>query len=679
MAGLDNQIKGLSMNPMTMYLGSPTSSRQTSGRASRQALGSAGMSLGRHSVAGTRTLPGTRSPGLQVTGARSPSIQQINNTRSMAGEMTGGRSLVGEMTGGRSQLNSGSRGSPLPVQAVTRSTHIPTHLQVDQNQPNPPSSHRTVPRRQPPLSQPSPVPTSRYLSQQNNPMSHHESVPNNQQLSHSNQLSHSSMSHQSTNKLSHQSQLSHPTMSHHQVISTSQLSHSNKSHSTARGVSHLGGPPPPGPPPVQERTYINVTPVAVANRSGRVLTPTTFPAGQISGNPHSTPKPQSPKVPAIPKSQEIKHKQEALYATILQMPSDPSSVPTSPDKPGERQMQMQIPEQVYANYAPASQYSNYSNYSELEALRSSDSQGSTEEEMPLPEGGLGYMSSVELPEGGMGYMSPPSPVSSSYSELRQANLLSSHNGQQYQLQPGQPVNMDSIYEPVQPSGPNAGTFVNRNGKGHFKSLSSSSSDSDYFGTCVKCLDRIVGEGSGCSAMGRLYHIHCFTCSQCGLKLQGLPFYAVDGKPLCQGDYTNTLEKCCKCHLAILDRILRATGKPYHPGCFSCVVCSKSLDGIPFTVDATNQIHCIEDFHRRFAPRCSVCLEPIMPTPGQEETVRVVALDRSFHISCYRCVDCNLLLSSEAEGRGCYPLDNDVLCKQCNTRRIQALTSRISPD
>jgi hypothetical protein len=22
-----------------------------------------------------------------------------------------------------------------------------------------------------------------------------------------------------------------------------------------------------------------------------------------------------------------------------------------------------------------------------------------------------------------------------------------------------------------------------------------------------------------------------------------------------------------------------------------------LDGIPFTVDATNQIHCIEDFHR----------------------------------------------------------------------------------
>ena len=26
----------------------------------------------------------------------------------------------------------------------------------------------------------------------------------------------------------------------------------------------------------------------------------------------------------------------------------------------------------------------------------------------------------------------------------------------------------------------------------------------------------------------------------------------------------------------------------------------------------------------------------MPEPGQEETVRVVALDRSFHVQCYKC-------------------------------------------
>ena len=62
-------------------------------------------------------------------------------------------------------------------------------------------------------------------------------------------------------------------------------------------------------------------------------------------------------------------------------------------------------------------------------------------------------------------------------------------------------------------------------------------------------------------------------------------------------FQQTLEKCSICLNPILDRILRATGRPYHPQCFCCVVCGKSLDGIPFTVDATNQIHCIEDFHK----------------------------------------------------------------------------------
>ena len=37
-------------------------------------------------------------------------------------------------------------------------------------------------------------------------------------------------------------------------------------------------------------------------------------------------------------------------------------------------------------------------------------------------------------------------------------------------------------------------------------------------------------------------------------------------------------------------------------------------------------------------------------------------------------DCGLILSSEAEGRGCYPLDDHVLCKACNAARVQALTA-----
>lgn len=204
----------------------------------------------------------------------------------------------------------------------------------------------------------------------------------------------------------------------------------------------------------------------------------------------------------------------------------------------------------------------------------------------------------------------------------------------------------------------------------------SSGDPDFFGMCYKCGEKVLGEGSGCTAMDQVYHIKCFTCHVCMKELRGKPFFAMEGKPYCEDDYLNTLEKCCVCEKPILDRILRATGKPYHPACFRCVVCGQCLDGIPFTVDATSRVHCIDDFHKKFAPRCCVCSQPIMPEPGKEETVRVVALDRSFHINCYRCEDCGLLLSSEAEGRGCYPLDDHILCRSCNARRVQTLTSRM---
>ncbi|KAM4693909.1 lipoma-preferred partner isoform 2-T7 [Discoglossus pictus] len=201
---------------------------------------------------------------------------------------------------------------------------------------------------------------------------------------------------------------------------------------------------------------------------------------------------------------------------------------------------------------------------------------------------------------------------------------------------------------------------------------------EYFGRCSRCGENVVGEGTGCTAMDQVFHVECFTCMTCNSKLRGQPFYAVEKKAFCEPCYIRTLEQCNVCAKPIMERILRATGKAYHPHCFTCVVCYRSLDGIPFTVDASGHIHCIEDFHKKFAPRCSVCKEPIMPAPGQEETVRIVALDRDFHVQCYRCEDCGSLLS-EGDNQGCYPLDGHILCKACNSSRIQALTAKSSTD
>ncbi|XP_038605470.1 LOW QUALITY PROTEIN: lipoma-preferred partner [Tachyglossus aculeatus] len=201
---------------------------------------------------------------------------------------------------------------------------------------------------------------------------------------------------------------------------------------------------------------------------------------------------------------------------------------------------------------------------------------------------------------------------------------------------------------------------------------------EYFGRCARCGENVVGEGTGCTAMDQVFHVECFTCIICSNKLRGQPFYAVEKKAYCEPCYINTLEQCNVCAKPIMERILRATGKAYHPHCFTCVMCHRSLDGIPFTVDAGGNIHCIEDFHKKFAPRCSVCKEPIMPAPGQEETVRIVALDRDFHVHCYRCEDCGGLLS-EGDNQGCYPLDGHILCKTCNSARIRVLTAKASTD
>ncbi|XP_016012683.2 zyxin [Rousettus aegyptiacus] len=189
-------------------------------------------------------------------------------------------------------------------------------------------------------------------------------------------------------------------------------------------------------------------------------------------------------------------------------------------------------------------------------------------------------------------------------------------------------------------------------------------------SCGRCHQPLARAQPAVRALGQLFHITCFTCHRCEQQLQGQQFYSLEGAPYCEGCYTDTLEKCNTCGQPITDRMLRATGKAYHPQCFTCVVCACPLEGTSFIVDQANRPHCVPDYHKQYAPRCSVCAEPIMPEPGREETVRVVALDKNFHMKCYKCEDCGKALSIEADDNGCFPLDGHVLCRKCHSARAQ---------
>lgn len=193
-------------------------------------------------------------------------------------------------------------------------------------------------------------------------------------------------------------------------------------------------------------------------------------------------------------------------------------------------------------------------------------------------------------------------------------------------------------------------------------------------TCYKCSKSISDRNDACQAMGNTYHADCFICVSCGRTLKGKPFYNINNNVYCEEDYLysgflENAEKCSVCGHVIVDMILQAIGKSYHPGCFRCYNCNDCLDGLPFTLDIKNHIYCIKDYYKKYAPKCAKCKQVIIPAEGTNETIRVCSMEKDFHVECFNCEECNVELNDEPKSR-CYPLNNKLLCYECHIKKIE---------
>ncbi|XP_036428627.1 actin-binding LIM protein 1 isoform X18 [Colossoma macropomum] len=165
--------------------------------------------------------------------------------------------------------------------------------------------------------------------------------------------------------------------------------------------------------------------------------------------------------------------------------------------------------------------------------------------------------------------------------------------------------------------------------------------------CYKCGEPCKGEVL--RVQSRHFHIKCFTCKVCGCDLAQGGFFMKNGEYLCTLDYQRLHgTRCNGCGDFVEGEVVTALGKTYHPACFVCTICKRPFpagDRVTF-----NGKDCL----------CQHCVQPMSPPPkdisassncaGCGRDIKngqaLLALDRQWHLGCFKCKACGKVLSGE---------------------------------
>lgn len=150
------------------------------------------------------------------------------------------------------------------------------------------------------------------------------------------------------------------------------------------------------------------------------------------------------------------------------------------------------------------------------------------------------------------------------------------------------------------------------------------------GVCGACKKPIVGQVV--TAMGRTWHPEHFVCTHCQEEIGSRNFFEREGQPYCEKDYHNLFSpRCHYCNGPILDRVVTALDKTWHPDHFFCAQCGAFFGPEGFH-EKDGKAFCRKDYFDMFAPKCGGCARAILEN-------YISALNSLWHPECFVCREC----------------------------------------
>ncbi|XP_077589061.1 actin-binding LIM protein 3 isoform X7 [Stigmatopora nigra] len=167
--------------------------------------------------------------------------------------------------------------------------------------------------------------------------------------------------------------------------------------------------------------------------------------------------------------------------------------------------------------------------------------------------------------------------------------------------------------------------------------------------CQRC--REVCKGEVVRVQETHFHVKCFTCTVCNCDLARSGFFQKKGEYICTADYQRLYgTRCDRCDSFITGEVVSALGRTYHPKCFVCSVCSRPFpigDRVTFSGKDCVCQQCSLSLAKPNEPikihgpsHCAGCTAEIKQ--GQS----LLALEKQWHVSCFRCQTCNMVLTGE---------------------------------